>query len=148
MLTGEHPFTGKTNQEMYRKIVSVDPEWPSYLSETALDLVKKLMCRDPKERLGANGGAAEVKAHPFFKTVDWEKLFNRQTKPPFKPAVKNDKDITNMDPLCTREQIELTPPEEKKPISDPTLEQGFAEFAYVDTEWLRQDLDQKLKTSK
>ncbi len=29
--------------------------------------------RDPKKRLGYRG-AAEVKAHPFFQSIDWEKI--------------------------------------------------------------------------
>lgn len=32
-------------------------------------------------------GIEEVKAHCFFDSVDWVKLFSRQIPPPFKPAV-------------------------------------------------------------
>jgi len=28
-------------------------------------------------------GAAEIKAHPFFKDVDWEKMSKKEIVPPF-----------------------------------------------------------------
>ncbi|MQL82766.1 hypothetical protein Taro_015247 [Colocasia esculenta] len=34
---------------------------------------RRLLIQDPGQRLGANG-ASEVKAHPFFKMVDWDNL--------------------------------------------------------------------------
>ncbi len=145
MLTGEHPFTGATNQEMYRKIVTIDPVWPRYLSPEGLDLVKKLMCRDPAQRLGANG-AAEVKAHPFFKDVDWERLFNRQVKPPFKPRVKSDKDVANMDPLMASEATDLTPPEEN--AIGKSAEDHFEGFEFVDPEYVRTDIERQLTSKK
>jgi hypothetical protein len=35
------------------------------------------MKRTPSQRLGASGGAAEIKNHEFFKEVNWEKVYNR-----------------------------------------------------------------------
>ena len=35
------------------------------------------MNRNPKHRLGAHRDAAELKEHPFFKTIDWEALSGR-----------------------------------------------------------------------
>ncbi|NXP34225.1 KS6AA kinase, partial [Leiothrix lutea] len=32
-------------------------------------------------------GAEEIKRHPFYSTIDWNKLYRREIKPPFKPAV-------------------------------------------------------------
>ena len=37
-------------------------------------MLSQLLRRDPSERLGTRGGAEEVKAHPFFKGVDWALL--------------------------------------------------------------------------
>ena len=37
-------------------------------------LLRKLLQRDPSQRLGTRGGAEEVKNHPFFKTTDWALL--------------------------------------------------------------------------
>ena len=40
----------------------------------------------------------EVLGHPFFKSVDREKLLQKQVEPPFRPQVKNSRDLTNFDP--------------------------------------------------
>ena len=48
-----------------------------------------LLNRNPLERLGANGGA-EVKAHPFFASMDWDALYSRQITPPFDPLRNQD----------------------------------------------------------
>jgi hypothetical protein len=36
-----------------------------------------MLNRNPAERLGVNS-INELKNHPFFKTIDWEKLFKRE----------------------------------------------------------------------
>jgi len=41
---------------------------PHDLSPDAIDLIKKLLQKDPKVRLGAKG-AHEIKRHPFFKVL-------------------------------------------------------------------------------
>ena len=35
------------------------------------DLLLKLLSRNPIERLGAKGGAQDIKSHPFFDDIDW-----------------------------------------------------------------------------
>lgn len=32
-------------------------------------------------------GICDIKSHPFFQSIDWEALYNRQVTPPFIPAV-------------------------------------------------------------
>ena len=32
-------------------------------------------------------GVDEIKKHPFFSTINWDKLFRREITPPFKPVV-------------------------------------------------------------
>jgi len=57
-------------------------------------LVPQLLDRDPKTRLGSGPtDAAEIRSHPFFKDIDWVKLYNKELPPPFKPntTVSNDR---------------------------------------------------------
>ena len=93
MLVGYAPFCAQETQEVCFKILN----WEKYLqvppeiklSNEANDLIKR-MISDPTKRLGKNG-ADEIKAHPFFKGVDWDHI--RETmKPPFVPEIKNDYD--------------------------------------------------------
>ena len=48
------------------------------------------MTKNPAKRLGcvnSQGGEDAIRAHPFFKDMDWEALESRQLKPPFKPKI-------------------------------------------------------------
>lgn len=86
MLTGLPPFYDENTNEMYRKILSEPLHFSDVVPPAAKDLLTKLLNRDPKERLGANG-SAEIKAHPFFHAIDWRKLLQRKYEPAFKPNV-------------------------------------------------------------
>ena len=48
--------------------------------------VRALLNVDTVERLGTVGGAAEVRAHPFFATIDWARLVRFELPPPL-PAI-------------------------------------------------------------
>ena len=63
------------------------------------------MNRNPKHRLGAHRDAAELKEHPFFKTIDWEALSRKQVTPPFKPVVESDESVANFDPEFTTADV-------------------------------------------
>lgn len=50
-----------------RRILKCSPPFPSRIGPVAQDLLRRLMCKDPKKRLGAGPqGAQDVKNHPFF----------------------------------------------------------------------------------
>lgn len=66
-------------------VLILDVDYPRELIPDAVDLLKKLFEPNPEKRIGAVHGAAEIKAHPFFKSVDWAKLENKEITPPFKP---------------------------------------------------------------
>lgn len=54
------------------------------LSKNGRDLLRGLLNRNPSHRLGATDGFAELKSHPFFDDIDWEKLRRRDIIPPIK----------------------------------------------------------------
>ena len=60
-------------QIMYKKILESELRPPAFMSPAAVDLCSKLLVRDPALRLGY-GGADELKAHPYFKGIDWVAL--------------------------------------------------------------------------
>jgi serine/threonine protein kinase len=44
-------------------------------SESARDLLTKLLMIDPEQRIGfSNNDAKEIMQHEFFNTIDWESL--------------------------------------------------------------------------
>ena len=56
-------------------------------------MVLKLLAKDPKRRLGANG-ASEVKEHKFFNGVNWDLVLKKELTPPFVPSVKGKEDTS------------------------------------------------------
>ncbi|KAL2623947.1 hypothetical protein R1flu_008192 [Riccia fluitans] len=75
-LTGIPPFNAEHPQVIFDNILNRKIPWPDVpeeMSYEAQDLINRLLREDPHERLGAKG-AAEVKAHPFFKDVEWDTL--------------------------------------------------------------------------
>jgi len=61
---------------------------PNYLSSAACSIIRALLKQDPEKRLGGKG-ALEVKKHPFFKGINWDKLYDKLVPPPILPEVEN-----------------------------------------------------------
>ncbi|XP_045400680.1 ribosomal protein S6 kinase alpha-2 isoform X3 [Eulemur rufifrons] len=102
MLTGSLPFQGKDRKETMALILKAKLGMPQFLSVEAQGLLRALFKRNPCNRLGAGiDGVEEIKRHPFFVTVDWNKLYRKEIKPPFKPAVGRPEDTFHFDPEFT-----------------------------------------------
>jgi serine/threonine kinase 38 len=97
MLVGYPPFYSEDPMSTCRKIVN----WRSHLkfpeeaklSPEAKDLISKLLC-NADLRLGTKG-AHEIKAHPWFKGLEWEKLY--QMEAAFIPEVNDELDTQNFE---------------------------------------------------
>ena len=75
-LYGCPPFHAETPDQVLENILSGRIEWHEEsidFSDEARDLMERLLQRNPSQRLGAQG-AEEVKAHPFFRGLEWDKL--------------------------------------------------------------------------
>lgn len=55
--------------------------------KTFLSLILQLLAKDPNERLGCQGGASEVKAHPIFRSINFKRLEAGMLEAPFIPDV-------------------------------------------------------------
>uniref|UniRef100_A0A7N4P0V1 non-specific serine/threonine protein kinase n=1 Tax=Sarcophilus harrisii TaxID=9305 RepID=A0A7N4P0V1_SARHA len=98
MLTGSLPFQGKDRKETMTLILKAKLGMPQFLSTEAQSLLRALFKRNPANRLGSGtDGAEEIKRHIFYSTIDWNKLFRREIKPPFKPAVAQPDDTFYFD---------------------------------------------------
>ncbi|CAO2628806.1 Ribosomal protein S6 kinase alpha-2 [Lemmus lemmus] len=100
MLTGSLPFQGKDRKETMALILKAKLGMPQFLSVEAQSLLRALFKRNPCNRLGIDG-VEEIKRHPFFVTIDWNKLYRKEIKPPFKPAVGRPEDTFHFDPEFT-----------------------------------------------
>lgn len=100
LLTGASPFTvdgeKNTQQEISRRILRANPPFPNNLSPEVMDLLKLILVKDPRRRLG--GGvtdAEEIKRHAFFKNIKWDDLAARRLPAPFTPKISNELDVSN-----------------------------------------------------
>ncbi len=66
------------------------------VSAEAKDLIMRLIT-DPELRLGSNGGAEEIKQHPFFASIDWDEAENRRLPAPYKPEMRDDYGLSNFE---------------------------------------------------
>jgi serine/threonine-protein kinase RIM15 len=105
-LYGRPPFNADSPEEVFQNILARKIHWPTgdeedIVSEEAKDLVNKLICLDPKERLGSNkdekypSGGDEIKRHPWFAEINWETL--REDEASFIPASENPEDTEYFD---------------------------------------------------
>lgn len=77
-------------------------KYPQSVGPGARDVISQLCTVNPSQRLGniSSGGlegTAVVKAHPFFKTIDWDALYHRTMKGPIIPKVRHPTDASNFD---------------------------------------------------
>ncbi|GAB4854474.1 hypothetical protein Ancab_023057 [Ancistrocladus abbreviatus] len=95
MLVGYPPFYADDPITTCRKIVN----WRNYLkfpedaklTPEAKDLICRLLC-DVEHRLGT-GGAEQIRAHPWFKDIVWDKLYEMEAA--YKPQVNGELDTQN-----------------------------------------------------
>ena len=72
MLCGYLPFEDKNNEKLFKKIAECKIDYPEFLSENALDLLKKIIVPNPKKRITIN----EIKKHPFY--IKGKNLFDQE----------------------------------------------------------------------
>ncbi|XP_032829468.1 ribosomal protein S6 kinase alpha-3 isoform X2 [Petromyzon marinus] len=130
MLTGTLPFQGKDRKETMTMILKAKLGMPQFLSGEAQSLLRMLFKRNPGNRLGAGSdGVEEIKRHPFFSTIDWNKLYRKEIHPPFKPAVGRPEDTFYFDPEFTAK----TPKDSPGVPPSANAHQLFRGFSFVAT---------------
>ena len=90
MLIGVTPFYNRERKLLLLKIKQskvVFPDKNKYkidYSEDFVDVVMRLLDKDKKTRLGSNGDADEIMKHPFFASININKLMNETIDVPLK----------------------------------------------------------------
>ncbi|XP_047068937.1 serine/threonine-protein kinase OXI1-like [Lolium rigidum] len=79
MLYGRTPFRGQNRKETFYRVLTKPPELVGEKTDLR-DLIARLLEKDPAKRIGARG----IKAHPFFRGVDWDRIL-RVARPPYIP---------------------------------------------------------------
>jgi len=129
MLTGLPPFYSQNRKVMFERILNSELTFPPHIQADAQHLLAALLKRDPEERLGSGAkDATEIMEHPFFKSLDWERVAKREYTPKYKPEIRDVLDTSNFDPEYT------AMPVQDSVVDDSALrgaDANFEGFTYV-----------------
>lgn len=110
MLLQKSPFLGEDEDEIYDAILSQDIVLPSHLPSETVDILQKLLAKQPENRLGSGSGDAnDVMNHPFFTELEWKDVYDQKITPPFIPGLKDPLDVSNFDSEFISTTSILTP---------------------------------------
>eukprot|EP00339_Tiarina_fusa_P014069 CAMPEP_0117008260 /NCGR_PEP_ID=MMETSP0472-20121206/7836_1 /TAXON_ID=693140 ORGANISM="Tiarina fusus, Strain LIS" /NCGR_SAMPLE_ID=MMETSP0472 /ASSEMBLY_ACC=CAM_ASM_000603 /LENGTH=414 /DNA_ID=CAMNT_0004710243 /DNA_START=82 /DNA_END=1326 /DNA_ORIENTATION=- len=126
-LTGDPPFKSKNRNTLQKEILKGKFKLPNYLSNNARSIIRGLLRQDPEKRLGCRC-ASEVKKHPFFKGINWEKLYDKLVPPPFLPEVENGLEDTS---YFEKKYLKLNPGDSSEDENCPAHVDHFLGFSYV-----------------
>eukprot|EP00826_Nyctotherus_ovalis_P063145 TRINITY_DN9235_c0_g4_i2.p1 TRINITY_DN9235_c0_g4~~TRINITY_DN9235_c0_g4_i2.p1 ORF type:complete len:308 (+),score=114.64 TRINITY_DN9235_c0_g4_i2:820-1743(+) len=96
MIVGVPPFRNRNHHVLFQFIATKEVIFPPakyniQVSDEAKDVILKLLKKKPGERLGAKNDVKDLMEHPFFKSIDVDKLLKKEIVPEYKPPV-NEKD--------------------------------------------------------
>lgn len=131
MLTGLPPFYSRDREKLFEKIRKGYLDYPRDLSAAAQALLKGLLTKDPRRRLGSDTADAEmIKRHIFFDETHWEKLARGDIPPPWDPQINEGTDTRQFDPDFTTMPIH-SPPQPRHQLGT-TPDDPFQGFTFTD----------------
>ncbi len=98
MLVGIPPFFHRNKHRMYFLIKESPVNFPDPIkhgidiSPQAKDIIRKLLEKNRKKRLGGANDIKEIIGHPFFADIDTDKLLRKELTPPYMAAMDKTKD--------------------------------------------------------
>jgi protein kinase A len=92
------PFCDDEHLKLYEKIIAGRIKWPAYFDPNAKDLLRHLLTSDLTKRYGnLKDGSEDIKNHPWFRGVDFNRVLSRQIRPPYVPTIRGDGDASHFD---------------------------------------------------
>lgn len=90
MLCGYTPFWDSGSpMRIYENILKGKVKYPAYINQDAQNLLERLITADLTKRLGnLFAGSQDVKNHPWFAEVTWDRLARKDIDAPYTPPVK------------------------------------------------------------
>ncbi|XP_035418732.1 LOW QUALITY PROTEIN: G protein-coupled receptor kinase 5-like [Cygnus atratus] len=114
MIAGQSPFRARKErvkrEEVEKRVQEQQEHYSDKFSEDARAICTLLLAKDPQQRLGCGAdGAAEVKRHPFFRTINFKRLEAGITKPSFVPDPRAVycKDVLDIEQFSTVKGVNL-----------------------------------------
>ncbi|KAH0572234.1 Kinase, AGC [Spironucleus salmonicida] len=85
LIHGTPPFYSRDHKAMFKATIRQDPQFSNRFSESCKSFISRMLEKDPKKRLGAGQNFNEIRNHPFFKGLDWDKLMTKKYEMEYKP---------------------------------------------------------------
>ena len=127
---GYPPFHADTPERVFANILERKIDWPEddsvSVSAEAKDLMNKLMCIDPQDRLGANikekftCGGQEIRNHAWFAEINWETLLQDEAQ--FIPASEDPENTEYFDTRGATLQAFAEEDQSSSPVVTPGAE--------------------------
>ncbi|XP_048876015.1 G protein-coupled receptor kinase 5-like isoform X2 [Brienomyrus brachyistius] len=112
MTAGRSPFRARKErvkrEEVEHRVLEEEEEYSDKFTEDTEAFCRMLLTKDPKQRLGS-GGAADVKAQPFFKNINFKRLEAGMLEPSFVPDPRAVycKDVLDIEQFSTVKGVNL-----------------------------------------
>ena len=78
----------------------------SWIPGSAQDLIRALLQRNVRKRLGYKDDVEEIKQHKWFKGVDWHKVYNKEIEPVYQPEIDDEDDLGDMTNVADKYKME------------------------------------------
>ena len=95
LIFGRRPFRGRTNADLTHSITKDSLRFPddaeTKCSKRGIQFLSDLLERDITKRLGCIPDEEDlqgIRGHPWFSSLDWDKLDSKQIQPSFIPDVR------------------------------------------------------------
>ncbi|XP_003371523.1 protein kinase C iota type [Trichinella spiralis] len=125
MMAGRSPFDivgmvdtpdQQTEDYLFQIILEKTIRIPRSLSVKAASVLKGFLNKNPAERLGCTQpleqGFEDIKNHAFFRNIEWELVEAKQITPPYRPLIKDNRDLEHFDRQFTDEPVQFSPDEQ------------------------------------
>ena len=106
MMQGFPPFYDENPIIIYQKILIGNYEFVETKDKALKNLIKNLLVAEGK-RLGRKNGAKDVKAHKFFKKVNWNEVLNKKVTPPWIPDKQSKNDTRYFSEYLDTEEVSV-----------------------------------------
>ncbi|XP_053327980.1 protein kinase C delta type-like [Spea bombifrons] len=127
MLNGAFPFYASNSiMSEIDQIVYGSPQYSKNLSKKAVDILKQLLEKDPRYRLGMKGN---IRRHPFFQTINWDDIESRRSAPPYQPELR---------PYLLPNKLRRIPSvlQTTEDTSSPSSSRHMSGFTFITPDWM------------
>ncbi|XP_063312442.1 protein kinase C delta type-like [Pelobates fuscus] len=106
-----------------------DEDTPADVSLEERDILERLLCKIPSDRLGKNGN---IRDHPFFQSIDWKELEARRTTPPSILRTTSSESLEESGSM----DLKLSSKDSSEESLDSEDQRLFDGFSYINPKWI------------